>query len=129
MIKRSTLAVLMFMCAAAPASDQVAVFDPANFIQTVLIAERTQRRYEELVAQYRTVQRMARGILLGPAYRVPVVPATSHDLSRWTYGRPWLQGMNSGDAAGEAYLATAVPLTRPTWPTGITQAARRLLER
>ena len=129
MFKRWRLVALACIVGPAPASAQVAVFDPANFVQTVLIAQRAQRHYEELQAQYRTVRRMAQGIGLVPAYRIPVIPATGHDLSRWTYGRPWLQGMNSGDAAGFAYLQTAVPLDRPTWPARLTQAARRLVER
>jgi hypothetical protein len=109
---------------------QVAVIDPANLVQAVLIAQRAQRHYEELLAQYRTIQRMARGLGSLQPYRVPPIGSTRHDPSRWLYGRPWIQGLNSGDAAGAAYWATAVPLQRPTSvPAGLTPAARRLLER
>ena len=38
---------------------------------------------------------------------------TSHDTRRWEYGRPWLQGLNSGDAAGGAYMQVARRLDRP----------------
>jgi hypothetical protein len=63
-------------------------------------------------------------------YRIPAITATRHDVGRWQYGRPWLQGLNSGDATGSAYWATALPLERPAAvPAGLTAAARRVLER
>jgi hypothetical protein len=130
MSKRMILVVSVVIGFASPGAAQVVVYDPANFVQTVLIAQRAQRHYQELTAQYRTIRRMAQGIGLVPGYRIPVVTGSRHDVARWSYGRPWLQGMNSGDAAGGAYLATATPLERPTtWPARISQAARRLLER
>jgi len=115
---------------ATPAHAQWTVFDPANFAQTVLIAERTQRHYEELLAQYRTILRMGQGLGSLDPYRIPSIAATSHDIARWPYGRSWLQGLNSGDPAGAAYWATTLPLDRPSiLPARLTAAARRMLER
>jgi hypothetical protein len=125
-----SLLVAITLGFSATAEAQVVVFDPANLVQTVLIAQRAQRHYQELTAQYRTIRRMAQTLRLAPGYRIPVIGATSHDTGRWSYARPWIQGLNSGDATGAAYLATAARLERPgAWPAWMTQAARRLFER
>jgi hypothetical protein len=113
-----------------PGFAQLAVIDPANLVQATLIARRMQQHYEELRNQYLTILRMARGLGNMDGYRIPTVPITAHDASRWEYGRPWIQALNSGDAAGTAYLATALPVLRPsTTPARLTAAARRALER
>lgn len=115
---------------ATPAHAQWTVFDPSNFAQAVLIAQRTQRQYEELLAQYRTILRMGQGLGALDQYRIPSIAATRHDVGRWPYGRAWLQGLNSGDPAGVAYWATTLPLERPSaLPARLTAAARRMLER
>ena len=116
--------------AVCPAHAQLAVIDPANLAQAVLIAQRAQRHYEELQAQYRTILRMSQGLGNLEGYRIPTISATRHDVGRWLYGQPWLQGLNSGDATGAAYWATTVPLQRPSaMPAQLTSAARRTLER
>ncbi len=129
MVKRACLLALL-VGLAAPAQAQWVVFDPTNFAQTVLIAERTQRHYTELMAQYQTILRMARGLGSLDPYRIPAIAVTGHDLGRWQYGRPWLGGLNSGDARGDLFWATALPLQRPqNLPATLTAAARRMLER
>lgn len=126
MLKRVPLMVLL--ATAAPAQAQWVVFDPSNFAETVLIAERTQRHYTELVAQYQTILRMARGLGSLERYRIPGISVTGHDLGRWPYGRPWLGGLNSGDPRGDGFWAAAMPLERPQVPARLTVAARRQLE-
>ncbi len=130
MVRRAVVVALFLALAVTPTHAQRAVFDPANFAQTVLIAQRTQRQYEELLAQYRTILRMAEGLGSLESYRIPSIGVTRHDPGRWTYGRAWLQGLNSGDATGTAYWATTLPLERPSvLPPRLTAAARRALER
>ena len=130
MVRRAVVVALFLALAVTPTHAQWAVFDPANFAQTVLIAQRTQRQYEELLAQYRTILRMAEGLGSLESYRIPSIGVTRHDPGRWTYGRAWLQGLNSGDATGAAYWATTLPLERPSvLPPRLTAAARRALER
>jgi conjugal transfer/entry exclusion protein len=130
MIRRCITVLVVVGFTATPAHAQLAVIDPANLTQAVLIAQRAQRHYEELQAQFRTIRRMAQGLGGMQGYRIPAITATRHDVGRWQYGRPWLQGLNSGDATGSAYWATALPLERPAAvPAGLTAAARRVLER
>ena len=130
MVRRAVVVALFLALSVTPTHAQWAVFDPANFAQTVLIAQRTQRQYEELLAQYRTILRMAEGLGSLESYRIPSIGVTRHDPGRWTYGRAWLQGLNSGDATGAAYWATTLPLERPSvLPPRLTAAARRALER
>ena len=102
---------------APPAHAQFVVIDPANLVQTTLIAYRMQQHYAELRAQYLTILRMAQGLGNMDRYRIPTIPITAHDPSRWDFGRPWIQGLNSGDATGAAYLSTTLPLLRPTQPS------------
>src|SRR4051794_14070503 len=108
----SGLAVLILLVAGR-AHAQLAVIDPANLVQAVQIAERAQRHYEELQAEYRTILTMAKGLGSMDRYRIPVISATQHVASKWLYGQPWLEGLNSGDATGAAYWATTIPLERP----------------
>jgi len=130
MLRRLILGIVVLNLAAAPAHAQLAVIDPANLAQAILIAQRAQRHYEELRAQYRTILRMSQGLGGMQGYRIPTISATRHDAGLWLYGQPWLQGLNSGDATGAAYWATTVPLQRPsTVPSQLTAAARRTLER
>lgn len=112
MFRRIWLTVLVLGIAASPALAQLAVIDPANLAQTVLIAERTQRHYEELVAEFRIIQRMAQGLAGLDRYRIPAIAITGHDPARWEFGRPWIQALNSGDATGALYLSAALPLQR-----------------
>jgi hypothetical protein len=115
---------------ATRAHAQIVVIDPGNLVQTVLIAERTLRHYEELQAQYRTILRMGQGLGSMDRFRVPGISITRHDPSLWQFGRPWIEGLNSGDASGAAYAATALPLLRPdVQPSRLTASARRDLER
>lgn len=127
---RMWVGVVMLMLAAVPVSAQIAVIDPANLAQVVLIARRAQQHLDELQAQYRTILRMAQGLGNMERYRIPTIAITRHDPSRWEYGRPWIQGLNSGDATGAAYWATTLPLQRPdVTPPHLTAAARRAFER
>jgi hypothetical protein len=130
MCRRFVLGIIVLNLTIAPAHAQLAVVDPANLAQAILIAQRALRHYEELRAQYRTILRMGQGLGSMEGYRIPTISATRHDAGRWSYGQPWLQGLNSGDPTGAAYWATTVPLQPPsTVPSQLTAAARRTLER
>lgn len=94
----------------ASAWAQLAVIDPTNLQQTVLIAQRTQRHLEELQAQFRTILRMSRGLGDLDRYRTPGIMGVSHNPQRWPHAASWLQALNSGDPTGSAYGATTVPL-------------------
>jgi len=130
MFRKTLIGVLLVLVTVTPARAQFVVIDAANLTQTILIAERAWQHYQELRRQYETILRLSRGLGNMQGYRVPAIPITTHDPSRWEYGRPWIQALNSGDATGAAYLSTALPLLRPTtMPAGLTAAARQTLER
>jgi hypothetical protein len=107
---RTLASVVVAILLPVPALGQLAVIDPTNLQQTVLIAQRTQRHLEELQAQFRTILRMSRGLGDLDRYRTPTIIGVSHNPQRWPYAASWLQGLNSGDATGSAYGATTVPL-------------------
>ncbi len=119
-------ATTLFVLLTAPARAQVVVYDPGNLEQAVLIAQRTLREYQELLAQYQTIVRMSQGLANLDGYRVPSIPMTAHDVGRWEYGRPWLQGLNTGDATGAAYRQTTRTLESPL---GALQHRERLRHR
>ena len=129
MMRRAIVGTLVLILVAPPASAQLAVIDPANLAQAILIVQRTQRHLEELQAQYRTIVRMAQGLGRMDQYRIPPSALIGHDVGRWTYGSRWIAALNSGDATGAAYLATATPLAPPNAPGRLTAAARRAFER
>ena len=123
-----TLAAVLTVLA-APARAQLVVHDPANFEQAVLIAERTLREYQVLWEQYQTVLRMAQGLGNMDRYRIPPGVITGHDPSRWQYGSPWLQGLNSGDPRGRLYRQTTRSVSPPAaLLRGLPPAARRAVE-
>jgi hypothetical protein len=130
MIRRTLAAIVILAACASPAKAQWVVIDPANLAQAILIAERAWRHYDELQRQYRTILRMGEGLGSMEQYRTPPIALTRHDAGRWEYGRPWIQALNSGDATGDAYRATTLPVLRPTvMPSRLPPSARRALER
>src|SRR5690349_21407187 len=112
-MKRIICSVVFVGLLAMPAHAQLVVVDPGNLAQTTLIAERTLREYETLIAQYQTLLRMSQGLGGMDRYRIPPIAATAHDPSRWAYGSPWLQGLNTGDPRGLLYRQTTRPLDQP----------------
>lgn len=122
--------ILGLALTAAPAHAQLVVIDPGNLAQAVAIAQRVQAHYQTLRAQYQTIQRMSTGLGGMTRYRMPPLAISRHDPGRWTHAAAWLQGLNSGDAAGSAYATAVVPLLRPAvLPSHLSPAARRFLER
>jgi len=124
------LCLLVVFVSASTARAQIAVIDPANLAQAILIAERTWKHYDELRREFETVRRMAQGLGDMERFRTPAVQLTEHDPLRWKYGRAWLEGLNSGDPSGAALNASALPLESPYGvPTPISADARRMFER
>src|SRR5262245_32618159 len=105
-----TLTTLLF---AAPVRAQFVVIDPDNVAQAILIAERTLQEYDTLRQQYQTIVAMSQGLTTLTQYQIPTIEMTGHDVGRWPYGAPWLQGLNSGDARGTRYEQSARRLERP----------------
>ena len=129
-MRRVMLMLTMAVLLARPAAAQLVVFDPANLIEAVAIAEQAQRHYQELMAQYRTIQRMSTGLGSLEGYRIPALGAAQHDLGAWNFGRPWLAAFNAGDPAGAGYWAATIPLQVPRdLPARMPASARRTFER
>lgn len=112
-MRRIALMVAVWASFATPALAQFVVIDPANLAQAILIADRTLREYNTLLQQYETILRMAQSLGSLDRYRTPPIAITGHDVGRWPFGAPWLQGLNSGDARGTLYEQTARRLERP----------------
>ncbi len=130
MTRRIAFALLGLTMCAGPARAQWVVIDPANLAQAILIAERTEQHYQQLVQQFQVIQRMARGLATLDRYRIPAIGVSAIDPARWPYGESWLQGMTSGDATGSLYLRSALPLEPPAARLSqLPSAARQAFER
>ena len=128
-MKSLLVTVLVMLTLVASASGQIVVSDPGNLAQTVLIADRTLREYETLVEQYHAIVRMAQNLGSLDRYRMPTIGITVHDPSRWLYGTPWLQALNTGDAGGALYRQVSRPLQRPgTALDGLPPDAQRAIQ-
>src|SRR5687768_3194111 len=128
-MKRLLLGALILMAFPGPARVQFVVVDHGNLAQAVLIAERTLREYEALMAQYQTLLRMSQGLGNLERYRMPTIHGAEHDVQRWEYGRSWLQGLNTGDPNGAAYRASARRLEPPAHMLNqLPPSARRTAE-
>ena len=75
MFRRVLLLATALCMIAAPTHAQFVVIDPANLVQTTLIAYRVQQHYTELRAQYLTVLRMAQRLGSLDRYRTPPIAA------------------------------------------------------
>lgn len=127
---RLLLAALAFAGCVPSAHAQLAVIDPGNLTQAIIIAQRVQEHYEALQAQYQTILNMSRGLGTLGRYRIPTIGATLHNAGQWAFGRGWLQGLNHGDPTGAGYTSATLPLERPvSVPTQLGAAARRIMER
>lgn len=130
MFRRALILTVALGAVTVPARAQFVVIDPANLVQTTLIAYRVQQHYTELRAQYLTVLRMAQRLGSLDGYRIPAIPLAAHDPAQWDFGRPWIQALNSSDASGARYRSVILPLLRPTaMPPTLGAAARQMLER
>src|SRR5438874_7955134 len=69
-MKRIIFSVAFLALLVVPARAQIVVVDPGNLTQTILIAERTLREYETLVAQYETIVRMSQSLGSLDRYRI-----------------------------------------------------------
>jgi hypothetical protein len=128
-MKRLTIVALLIAALAVPAHAQLAVVDPGNLAQAVLIAERTLRECQTLWEQYQTVLRMAQRLGNMDRYRTPPIALSRHDASRWLYGSPWLYGLNSGDSRGVLYRRVTRPLDLPDVALDrLPASARRAVE-
>src|SRR5262245_11139092 len=127
---RRILVCALIICLLAPSADaQLVVIDPGNLAQATLIAERTLSAYQNLVAQYETLLRMAQGLGNMSRYRLPAATIPQHDPSRWVYGAPWLQGLNAGDLRGVLYRQVTRPVASPAGVLdGLPAAARKAIQ-
>src|SRR5437764_1168759 len=129
-MKCLVLLIVVHLFFASAAFSQIPVIDVGNLTQTALIAERTLNEFNTLVAQYQTIVRMAQSLGSLDRYRIPPIGITAHDVSRWSYGAPWLQGLNSGDADGRRYTGVTRTLEPPgTLLADLPAPARQAIER
>ena len=129
MIRSAIVTTLIVLLSTGAARAQLAVIDPANLAEAILIVQRTQRHLEELRAQYLTILQMAQGLGRMDRYRTPPIIFSQHDAARWSFGRPWIGALNAGDPIGAGYLATSMPLERPDAATWLAGSARQAFER
>lgn len=112
---RSIAALLVLLLAATPARAQgIPVFDISNLGQLIKLVTEIRALYQLAQDEYETVQRIGKGMGGTVAgFRVPPFPTTHHQLDRYLYARPLLEGLNSGDPRGEKYIQVMRQVMRP----------------
>jgi hypothetical protein len=91
----------------------IPVFDVSNLAQLIEMATRTLATLNTMKSEYELITRMAQGMGSLNGYIIPDIATATHDVARFPYGAPWLEGLNSGDARGDRYFATVHQLQRP----------------
>ena len=76
MFRRLVITVAAVVLVANPARAQFVVIDPANLVQTTLIAYRMQQHYSELRAESLTLLRIAQALGNMDRFRIPAIPIT-----------------------------------------------------
>jgi hypothetical protein len=113
---RRTLAALIAVLLIPPAvthTQGIPVIDISNFQQLLEMATKTLDTLNTVRKQYETVSTIAKGIEDLSGYKIPAVPTFNHDVGRFDFGQPWLEGLNSGDPRGERYYQVVHKLKPP----------------
>ena len=104
-----------------PLTAQLVVYDPMNYIETVLQYEQILRQYELLIQQAKRVP-----VDLATRYHAHSIDWTYHDLTAGLlYAQPLLAALNEGDVTGTAYRGIIDPLDLPTDVLGRMPAQMR----
>src|SRR5206468_4481309 len=91
--------VLAVAIVAVPLKAQLAVYDPANYLEAVAQYEQLIRQYEFLIQQAKRVP-----VDLESRYHAHSLDWTYHDLTAGLlYAQPLLTALNEGDVRGTAY--------------------------
>jgi hypothetical protein len=113
--------VLALAVVAVPLKAQLAVYDPANYLEAVAQYEQMIRQYEFLIQQAKRLP-----VNLETRYHAHSIDWTYHDLDAGLlYARPMLAALNEGDVTGAAYRGVIDPLDVPTDVLGRMPAAMR----
>lgn len=126
----TSILVLALVTPTTTRAQGIPVMDVSNLGELIDIARRVKATWDLAKEEIETVKRMAAG-KTGPlaVYRVPAIPTADHDLSRYLYAGPLLEGLNSGDPRGERYTRVMRRVMRPGGLfNGLPAETRRILE-
>jgi hypothetical protein len=113
--------VLALAIVTVPLKAQLAVYDPANYLEAVAQYEQLIRQYEFLIQQAKRVP-----VDLESRYHAHSIDWTYHDLTAGLlYAQPVLAALNEGDVTGAAYRGVIDPLDVPTDVLGRMPAEMR----
>jgi hypothetical protein len=101
--------VLAVAVVAVPLKAQLAVYDPANYLEAVAQYEQMLRQYEFLIQQAKHVP-----VDVESRYHGYSLEWTYHDPAGLLYAQRLLAALNTGDVTGAAYRGTINPLDQPT---------------
>jgi hypothetical protein len=105
---------VLFGLASTPVHAQIPVTDVLSLVQLVQLAVKVRETIQLMREEYETMQRIGRGYggSFG-AYRIPTLPQLNHDIGRYPFGAPLLEGLNSGDPRGDRYNSVVRTVLRP----------------
>lgn len=123
--------VAVLMSTTTPAHAQLVVTDPGALVKLLIEIEQVGAQYDTLQATYRQWLAIVARLPGIDRYNIPPYVPLRHDIGRYPYAAPMLQGLNSGDPSGALYekVVSAIPLAQQTidrLPVG--SQARTVLE-
>lgn len=106
--------VMSLLASARPVRAQVVVIDPAVLAKTISIIAILYQHYQTVTQTYEKVTEIAAGMPGMDRYNLKPFEVGLHDLSRVTYGTPFLTALDYGDPRGELYeqVIAAIPRAR-----------------
>jgi hypothetical protein len=103
-MKRTLALVAVLLSVPHHAAAQLIVIDIPQINEMVTVVEKTIEIYSVLMRQYNTIVALNTKLEGGLArFRTPSILPSRHDIDRYGPGRPYLQGLNDGDARGDLY--------------------------
>lgn len=114
MRKKVVAVVVLCGLATMPAGAQIPVTDVAALVQLVNMVRNVKETIELMKEEYQTIQRLARGYggSLLP-YRLAALPQLNHNVGKYYFAGPLLEGLNTGDPYGERYAAVVRKVMQP----------------
>jgi hypothetical protein len=113
-MRKQIIWAVLFGLASTPVYAQIPVTDVLSYVQLVRTAVQVRQTIDLMREEYQTIQRIGRGYggSLLP-YRIATLPQLNHDVSRYPFGGPLLEGLNSGDPYGDRYNQVVRTVLRP----------------
>lgn len=130
-LQRALAGTILALATTGPLAAQgIPVVDAQGLAEIIKVVRAVQATQTLVQEELSTVQRLSRGYGGNMSvYRIPAIPTANHDVGRYTYAGPLLQGLNTGDPRGDRYNQVVRKVDTPgTLYTNLSPDAQRQME-